>query len=185
MIRLQDPFGNITYSINIIEVSNNSTRHKSKNGETHSVKASENNITQEFNDGTKPEWTDTFEDLQKLNKEHPWLDPTRYFRDPPKPEDDNEGNFGYKENNGKVDYSEINLGILDLAAERFTANKHKYGKNNMKKPLDKNNLCWAMFRHVKKMLQPPKDDSENYKEHLAAVVCNASMILDQLNLEEK
>ena len=43
---------------------------------------------------------------------------------------------GIKESNGKVDYSEINLEILDLMAERFTANKHKYPKDNMKKIID-------------------------------------------------
>lgn len=92
---------------------------------------------------------------------------------------------GYKEREGKVDYSEINLNILDLAAERFTANKHKYPKGNMLKPLDKLSLVWASFRHIKKMIKPPTDDPETFKEHLSAIVCNMSMILDQLEREEK
>jgi len=87
---------------------------------------------------------------------------------------------GIKETNGKVDYSEINLEILDLMAERFTANKHKYPKGNMKKPIDIKSLEWALFRHVKKMIQPIETDEESYKDHLSAVLCNASMILDQL-----
>lgn len=91
---------------------------------------------------------------------------------------------GYKENEGKVDYSEINLNILDLMAERFTANKHKYPKGNMLKPLDKGSLVWASFRHIKKMIKPATDDPETFKEHLAAVVCNMSMILDQIEREE-
>ena len=88
---------------------------------------------------------------------------------------------GIKESNGKVDYSEINLEILDLMAERFTANKHKYPKGNMKKTIDIKSLEWALFRHVKKMIQPIETDEETYKDHLSAVLCNASMILDQLN----
>lgn len=88
---------------------------------------------------------------------------------------------GIKETNGKVDYSEINLEILDLMAKRFTANKHKYPKGNMKKPIDIKSLEWALFRHVKKMIQPIETDEESYKDHLSAVLCNASMILDQLN----
>lgn len=88
---------------------------------------------------------------------------------------------GIKETNGKVDYSEINLEILDLMAERFTANKHKYPKGNMKKSIDIKSLEWALFRHVKKMIQPIETDEESYKDHLSAVLCNASMILDQLN----
>ena len=87
---------------------------------------------------------------------------------------------GIKESNGKVDYSEINLEILDLMAERFTANKHKYPKGNMKKTIDIKSLEWALFRHVKKMIQPIETDEETYKDHLSAVLCNASMILDQL-----
>ena len=90
---------------------------------------------------------------------------------------------GVKETEGKVDYSEINLEILDLMAERFTANKHKYPKGNMKKPIDIKSLEWALFRHVKKMIQPIETDEESYKDHLSAVLCNASMILDQLKVK--
>jgi hypothetical protein len=92
---------------------------------------------------------------------------------------------GIKESIGKTDYSEINLEILDLMAERFTANKHKYPKGNMKKPLNKISLVWAAFRHIRKMLQPIKNDPETFKEHLVAVLCNMSMILDQENLKHK
>lgn len=175
MIKVKDPFGNITYTLNIIEL--NSTRHKSKSGETHTVKSSENNIVQEFCDGNKPNysnppepenfWGSVKEKLSATEWEYPFKEEA------------------YKETEGKIDYSEVNLDILDIAAERFTANKHKYPVGNMKKPLDKNNLTWAMFRHVKKMLQPSKGDTESYTEHLAAVICNASMILDQLKIEEE
>ena len=51
----------------------------------------------------------------------------------------------------------------------------------MKKPIDIKSLEWALFRHVKKMIQPIETDEESYKDHLSAVLCNASMILDQLN----
>jgi len=90
---------------------------------------------------------------------------------------------GIKETEGKVDYSEINLEILDLMAERFTANKHKYPKGNMKKPIDIKSLEWALFRHVKKMIQPIETDEETYKDHLSAVLCNCSMLLDQLKVK--
>lgn len=92
---------------------------------------------------------------------------------------------GIKETNGKIDYSEINLEILDLMAERFTANKHKYPQGNMKKPIDIKSLEWALFRHIKKMIKPIENDTETYKEHLSAILCNASMILDQLHLKEQ
>lgn len=91
--------------------------------------------------------------------------------------------YGKKESEGKVDYSEINLGILDMMAERFNANKHKYPKGNMKKPIDVNGLLWAAFRHLKKMIKPVENDPEDLKDHLAAVLCNMSMVLDQLELK--
>lgn len=94
-----------------------------------------------------------------------------------------EVNIGVKENEGKTDYSEINLDILDLMASRFNANKHKYPKGNMKKQIDIKSLEWALFRHLKKMIQPIEGDKENYKDHISAILCNASMILDQINIK--
>ena len=90
---------------------------------------------------------------------------------------------GVKENEGKIDYSEINLDILDLMASRFNANKHKYPKDNMKKQIDIKSLEWALFRHLKKMIQPIEGDKENYKDHISAILCNASMILDQIDMK--
>ena len=92
---------------------------------------------------------------------------------------------GIKEEDGKTDYSEINLYILDIMAQRMAENKHKYPKGNSKNPIKINKLEWAMFRHVKKIVQPLDDDKESYMDHLAAIACNVSMILDQLNLENE
>ena len=67
-------------------------------------------------------------------------------------------------------------------AERFAVNKHKYPHGNMKKFVDIKSLEWALFRHIKKMLQPIEGDVENYRDHLSAILCSSSMILDQLEL---
>lgn len=91
---------------------------------------------------------------------------------------------GIKETKDKLDYSEINLSILDLMAQRFMDNKHKYPKGNSKKPLDVKELEWAIFRHIRKIIKPIKNDNETYKDHLAAIANNVSMILDQLELKE-
>lgn len=91
---------------------------------------------------------------------------------------------GIKKVDNKYDYSEINLQVLDLMAERFSKNKAKYPKGNMLKPIDKSKLVWAAFRHIKKMLQPVGNDSETFEDHLAAVLCNMSMTLDQLNIKK-
>lgn len=92
---------------------------------------------------------------------------------------------GIKETEGKLDHSEINLNILDLMAERFMANKHKYPKGNSKKEIAVEGLVQAMFRHIKKMIKPPLDDEETFEDHLAAVLCGGSMVLDQLERNRK
>jgi len=87
---------------------------------------------------------------------------------------------GIKENNGKLDYSEINFELLDMMAERLMKNKDKYPKGNMLKQIDIKELEWAAFRHLRKMIQPIDGDAESYEDHLSAVACNLSMILNQL-----
>jgi len=176
----------------------NSTRHKSKSGEAHpnildeclvfnnnpwfktltaenfrEDKLSEANMQKEINKGLREQ-----EVLRQweINPEDIW---NKYKINGIK-----EAIQGYKETANKVDYSEINLGILDLMAERFSANKGKYEKRNSKKPLDKQQILWALFRHVKKMVQPIEGDEENFKDHLAAVLTNCSILLDQLEIEK-
>jgi len=91
---------------------------------------------------------------------------------------------GIKETEGKLDYSEINFRLLDLMAKRFMDNKVKYPKGNSKKVLDKNEILWAAFRHIRKMIQPIENDPETYEDHLSAVLTNMSIILDQLDLDK-
>lgn len=91
--------------------------------------------------------------------------------------------LGKKETENKLNYSEINLDILDLMAKRMNANKHKYPEGNSKRELNVKDLEWALFRHLKKMIKPMEGDEETYKDHLGAILCNASMILDQLELK--
>ncbi|MFZ2486950.1 MAG: hypothetical protein WAZ19_02415 [Anaerolineae bacterium] len=61
---------------------------------------------------------------------------------------------------------------------------YKYPKGNMLKPIDIDSLLWPIFRHWKKMMFPLKDDVETFEDHLAAILCNSSMILDQLKLKK-
>lgn len=88
--------------------------------------------------------------------------------------------IGKKETEGKLDYSEINLNLLDLMAKRFMDNKVKYPKGNTLKEIDQNDILWAAFRHIRKMIKPVEGDNETYEDHLAAVATNMSIILDQL-----
>jgi hypothetical protein len=90
---------------------------------------------------------------------------------------------GIKDQNGKIDYSEIDFDILDLMAKRFEANKHKYPKGNMLKPIDEKSLMFALFRHWKKILQPIEGDQETFEDHISAILCNAQMIWQQRKLK--
>lgn len=87
---------------------------------------------------------------------------------------------GIKETSGKLDYSEINFNLLDLMAKRFMDNKVKYPKGNTLKEIDQNEILWAAFRHIRKMIKPVEGDTESYQDHLAAVATNMSIILDQI-----
>lgn len=91
---------------------------------------------------------------------------------------------GKKENNGKIDYSEVDFDILDLMANRFNANKHKYPHGNMLKPIEEKQLLFALFRHLKKMIQPIDSDPETFEEHLSAILCNAQMVYQQRKLNK-
>jgi hypothetical protein len=88
---------------------------------------------------------------------------------------------GIKEKDSKLDYSEINLRLIDLMAERMMSNKTKYPKGNTKKIIPIEDITWAAFRHIRKILQPIKGDSESLEDHIAAIACNMSMIIDQLD----
>ncbi len=92
--------------------------------------------------------------------------------------------IGVKETENKTDYSEIDFDILDLMAERFNANKHKYPKGNMLKPIEEKELLFAGLRHLKKMIQPLENDEETFVEHLSAVLCNMQMLYQQRKLNK-
>ena len=177
----------IMYLDEILEQSNtNSTRHKSKNGECHSelVFNKDSDIMKEQNDAVNEPELDVrahyIKNLDSVGFSFEIEIEKQIIEDLERKE---AVSVGVKENEGKTDYSEINLDILDLMASRFNANKHKYPKGNMKKQIEIKSLEWALFRHLKKMIQPIEGDKENYKDHISAILCNASMILDQINIK--
>ena len=132
----------------------NSTRHKSKEGETHTE-------IPNFNESVG---------FQMKRGRNIIYKPTQQS--------------GVKETENKTDYSEIDFDILDLMAERFNANKHKYPKGNMLKPIDEKELLFAGFRHLKKMIQPIEGDEETFLQHLSSVLCNMQMVYQQLKLKK-
>ena len=136
------------------DVQFNSTRHKSKEGETHTE-------IPNFNESVG---------FQMKRGRNIIYKPTQQS--------------GVKETENKTDYSEIDFDILDLMAERFNANKHKYPKGNMLKPIDEKELLFAGFRHLKKMIQPIEGDEETFLQHLSSVLCNMQMVYQQIKLKK-
>lgn len=142
------------------ETSNtNATRHKSRNGETH---------TPFF---PMMDREDLIKGFKKVSEEAKRSD--CYVEK------------GIKETDGKLDYSDIDLDILDLMANRYTANRHKYQKGNLFKPIEIDSLLWATFRHLKKMIQPIENDPETFEEHLAAGLCNLNAVYIQTKLKKQ
>ena len=87
-----------------------------------------------------------------------------------------------KESEGKLDYSEIDWDFIDAMAARMNKNKAKYPPKNYERMNgeDIKRVEQATLRHLRKILQPLKDDPESILDHLEAIGCNA-MILYYLN----
>lgn len=62
--------------------------------------------------------------------------------------------IGIKESDNKIDYSEIDRRFVDGIASRMNANKAKYPKGNSLNHIPIELLEQALFRHVRKILQP-------------------------------
>ncbi|MFA7285214.1 MAG: dATP/dGTP diphosphohydrolase domain-containing protein [Candidatus Absconditabacterales bacterium] len=88
--------------------------------------------------------------------------------------------MGIKEHDNKIDYSEIDWRFVDGIASRMNANKLKYPKGNSLNKISLELLEQALFRHVRKILQPVPGDPETIQDHLYAIGCNAMMITTQL-----
>lgn len=95
--------------------------------------------------------------------------------------------LGKKEVEGKVSYSEIYWEFVEAMAERMNENKVKYGPHNYRKPLqDKEELLQSALRHLLKVIEPKKGDTETKEQHLASVSDNMMMYFYQIkNFENK
>lgn len=92
---------------------------------------------------------------------------------------------GKKENEGKLDYSEIDWDFISQIAKRMSSNKDKYEANNWKKPMNIELLKQSLLRHVIEVLKGNYEDSGDKFGHVTAVACNAQMLNYQLNSKLK
>ncbi len=68
-----------------------------------------------------------------------------------------------KESEGKLDYSEIDWDFIDAMATRMNRNKDKYPPKNYEQMNEEEikGVEQATLRHLRKILQPLKDDPES------------------------
>jgi hypothetical protein len=101
---------------------------------------------------------------------------------PIEPIPDNEGE-GIKDKDGKPTY-ELSVPFLKAMGERMAENKDKYPPYNWKKPMDKQELINAIWRHALEVLDSKFDDNGKANGHLAALACNSMMLHHQLTSNE-
>lgn len=86
---------------------------------------------------------------------------------------------GIKESDNKINI-EYDWDFLKAQMNRMSKNKHKYPKNNWKKPMDIEQLKDALFRHVLEVMDNNFEDDGDEFGHLSAIALNAMMINYQL-----
>jgi hypothetical protein len=86
---------------------------------------------------------------------------------------------GYKESNGKL-HVEYPWQYLAAQMQRIGLNKDKYPRDNWKKPMDVEELKYALFRHVLEVMNGNYADGTELG-HIEAIGVNAGLIWYQLN----
>jgi hypothetical protein len=87
---------------------------------------------------------------------------------------------GKKENENKVDYSEIDWHFIEGLAKRMNKNKEKYEPFNYHKPMNVELLKQSLLRHTIEIMKGNYDDAGQEFGHLYAVALNSQMIYYQL-----
>lgn len=143
----------------------NSTRHKSKEVETH-TEVPDFEINYYFKDEqTKPE----FKVVKDLNPEY--IECKFNFT---------KEEIGKKETENKINYEELDWDYIDGMSLRMSKNLDKYPSKNWQKKMDIKKLAEASIRHARKIIQEIENDEETLQEHAIALGCNGMMINYQL-----
>lgn len=91
---------------------------------------------------------------------------------------------GKKDSNGKLSY-ELDWEFIQQMAERMESNKHKYPKDNWKKPIDIEELKQGLARHFIDIQKGIYEDDGRALGGLEAIACNVMMISYQLKHNSK
>jgi len=89
---------------------------------------------------------------------------------------------GKKEEENKLSY-ELDWDFISQMAKRMAKNKSKYPPYNWKKPIDKECLKQAMFRHMLEIMKGNNQDEGEETGHITAIALNAMMLNYQLKNE--
>lgn len=76
-------------------------------------------------------------------------------------------------NSGKRKWSLVHYESLEPMVEVLEFGANKYSPNNWKKGLDKSEILESMQRHIAKLMDGERVDSESGISHMGHIMCNA------------
>ena len=91
--------------------------------------------------------------------------------------------LGKKEENGKLNY-ELDWEFIEQLAKRMSKNKSKYKPYNWKEPIDVEKLKQSLIRHIIEVMKGNYEDDGDEFGHILAISLNAMMINYQLKLNK-
>lgn len=91
---------------------------------------------------------------------------------------------GKKESEGKLTY-ELDFEFITAMAKRMSHNKSKYEPYNWMKPMDKEGLKQAIFRHTVELMKGNLSDECGEFGHIEALATNAMMLWRQFHISNE
>lgn len=157
-----------------------STRHKSKNGETHTnfAQDTESMYLEMFNELVYPlthgECSNLRSNFTEKNRKEQEV--IKQWESNP-----SEKPAGKKETEGKL-YYELSWEFIEAMAKRMDNNKgDKYPRYNWKKYIDPEELKQAINRHHIEVMKGNYNDGEEFLGHIVSYATNSMMLWEQLN----
>ncbi len=87
-------------------------------------------------------------------------------------------------NNGKPQYSLINLECLEPMVRVLEFGAQKYSRNNWLKGMEQTQILNSMLRHISKLLNGELIDEESGLSHIGHIQANALFLANKNNTED-
>ncbi len=90
---------------------------------------------------------------------------------------------GDRFNEGKLKWSNVEFKSLEPLVRVLMFGEQKYGKNNWRKGLDKDEILESAMRHLIAMLDGEETDLESGLPHVGHLLCNCMFYQHECNKE--